>query len=354
MQMIGIGLHPSAHDARRGPRLKGPTFGPVLTAAKLVALFTLLTAIATWPQAADRDRRQNTRTCFQHVAVRVGRARIGHVPGPVVRRNIFHPEPRTLTFSDAMPLEAFLAAPFLWAGTPPVLVHNLMLLAGIVLSAVGIAVLVRSLTGSLAAGVTAGVVFAFAPYRFEHYMHMELQWTVWIPWTFWALHRTLETGARKFGALTGVFLAPCSCRYLLRCLPRDAHGLVAVLLLCELRRLRRRTRWLSIAWLRRIPRRAVCDGLATKQQMGARSAEQVLTFASRPATPSPPTELPVVSARRRAAVRSGVCWGFCRAAGRCRLLLRPPSAQVIAFAGAAAAFEMSLGGHSYIFSIGTS
>ncbi len=67
------------------------------------------------------------------------------------------------------------------------------------LSAAGIAVLARSLTGSLTAGVTAGIVFAFAPYRFEHYMHMELQWTVWIPWTFWALHRTLEPASVASG-----------------------------------------------------------------------------------------------------------------------------------------------------------
>ena len=45
-------------------------------------------------------------------------------------------------------------------------------------------VLARYLTGSRAAGVIAGIVFAFAPYRFEHYMHMELQWTMWMPLAF--------------------------------------------------------------------------------------------------------------------------------------------------------------------------
>ena len=50
------------------------------------------------------------------------------------------------------------------------------------LSAAGMFMLAVYLTGSLAAGVTAGIVFAFVPYTFAHYMHMELQWTVWIPW----------------------------------------------------------------------------------------------------------------------------------------------------------------------------
>src|SRR6266540_1830219 len=84
-------------------------------------------------------------------------------------------------------------APLLWSGAPPVLVHNLVLLAGIVLSAAGIFMLALHLTGRPAAGVTAGIIFAFVPYRFDHYMHMELQWTIWIPWAFWALHRAFET-----------------------------------------------------------------------------------------------------------------------------------------------------------------
>ena len=68
-------------------------------------------------------------------------------------------------------------------------------------------VLARHLSGSSAGAVVAGIVSSFAPYRFEHYMHMELQWAVWLPWAFWALQRTIETGAAKYGALTGVFAA---------------------------------------------------------------------------------------------------------------------------------------------------
>src|SRR4029453_9287429 len=114
-------------------------------------------------------------------------------PTQIFDGNIFYPEPRALTFSDAMPVEAAIAAPLLWARVPPVLVHNVLLLSGIVLSAAGIFVLASGLTRSPAAGLTAGIIFAFAPYRFEHYMHMELQWTVWMPWAFWALHRAFDT-----------------------------------------------------------------------------------------------------------------------------------------------------------------
>ena len=82
-----------------------------------------------------------------------------------------------------------------------------MLLAGIVLSAAGIFMLAVHLTGSRAAGVTAGIIFAFVPYRFDHYMHMELQWTVWVPWAFWSLHRAFETGSRRYAGMMGAFVA---------------------------------------------------------------------------------------------------------------------------------------------------
>ena len=49
--------------------------------------------------------------------------------------NIFTPERGTLAFSDAMLVEGYVAAPLVWAGVRPVLVHNLVLLGAIVLSA---------------------------------------------------------------------------------------------------------------------------------------------------------------------------------------------------------------------------
>ena len=49
-------------------------------------------------------------------------------------------------------------------------------------------------------------MFTLAPYRIEHFIHLELQWTVWMPLALWALHRTFDEGTLEFGALTGLFL----------------------------------------------------------------------------------------------------------------------------------------------------
>jgi len=330
-------------------------------AAKLVALFTLLTAIMTWPQAAAIA---TAAQAHQDVYFNLWRlAWVAHAlstfPARLFDGNIFYPEPRALTFSDAMPVEAFLAAPLLWAGAPPVLVHNVVLLAGIVLSAAGIAVLARSLTGSLTAGVTAGVVFAFAPYRFEHYAHMELQWTVWIPWTFWALHRTLQTGARTFGALTGVFLwlqLMSSIYY--GVFLATLTGLVAVLLLCGLRepRFKRALAALAIGAALALVLAApyVSVYLDTKAEVGGRSEQQVLTFSAPPSSYTIATDGNYLYGERsRPRGRSerrlfpGILPVLLAVVG---LLLRPPSVEAIAYLLAlAAAFEMSLGAYGYSY-----
>jgi hypothetical protein len=124
-------------------------------------------------------------------------------PTNLFNGNIFYPEPRTLLFSDAMLVEGTIAAPLIWFGVRPVLVHNLMMLGPIVASALTMFALVRDLTRSRGAALLAGAIFAFAPYRFEHIMHMELQWTMWIPLAFLALHWTFESGRVRDGLLCG-------------------------------------------------------------------------------------------------------------------------------------------------------
>jgi hypothetical protein len=55
-------------------------------------------------------------------------------PRPLSDANIFHPEPLTLAYSDAMLLPSLTAAPLLAANLHPVLVYNLMLLSGFLFS----------------------------------------------------------------------------------------------------------------------------------------------------------------------------------------------------------------------------
>lgn len=128
-------------------------------------------------------------------------------PKALFHTNIFHPETNTAAFSDIMLLPGLLTAPAFWLGARPALVFNVLLLAGFVTSALGAYLLVRSLTGSTIAGIVAGIGFAFAPFRFDHYTHLETQVTAWAPLAAWALHRALRTGSAKVATLVGVFVA---------------------------------------------------------------------------------------------------------------------------------------------------
>jgi hypothetical protein len=129
--------------------------------------------------------------------------------------NIFHPHVRTLAYSDATLVEGFLAAPFLWAHANPVLVYNVLLLLGIVSSGIGMFVLVRHLTGNPDAALVSAAIFTLVPYRVEHFMHLELQWTVWMPLTLWAVHRIFEKASLRLGVLAGALLClqVLSCMY---------------------------------------------------------------------------------------------------------------------------------------------
>src|SRR6185436_17540332 len=120
--------------------------------------------------------------------------------------NIFYPARNTLTFSDAMLLEGMLGAPFIWAGVPPALVYNLLLLAGFVLSGMAMFVLAKHVTGQTGAALVAAAIFTVAPYRVDHFMHLELQWAMWMPLAFWAIHRTFEQPVWRPGLLAGVFV----------------------------------------------------------------------------------------------------------------------------------------------------
>jgi hypothetical protein len=187
---------------------------PVLAAAAVLAALTLF---LTWPQGLYLGTKVPDHNDPFFSTWRL--AWIAHAlradPIHLYDSNIFYPDLNTLAYSDATLLEGAIGAPFIWAGLSPVLVYNLLLLAGIASSGVGMFVLVRYLTKNTSAALVSAAIFTLMPYRVEHYMHLELQWTVWMPLAFWALHRAVAEGSRRFGALVGVlvWLQVLSCVY---------------------------------------------------------------------------------------------------------------------------------------------
>jgi hypothetical protein len=186
----------------------GGTRLTLATVALVAAGYTLLAIVLTWPQATlmTEGVASHGDPLFSLWRLKWFARQLVSDPATLFDGNIFHPDRGTLANSDATFLEAALAAPVLWAGVPAILVYNVLLIGGMVFSGVAMFVLARRLSGHFGGAVIAGLVFAFAPYRIDHYMHLELQWAQWMPLSLWALHRTLETGRPRDGLLTGLFV----------------------------------------------------------------------------------------------------------------------------------------------------
>lgn len=76
---------------------------------------------------------------------------------------------------------ALFGFPLRGAGAPPLLVHNILLLLGFAFTGYGAFVLARVVTGSWWAGLAAGIVLAFVPWRFANLSQTQLMWAGWLP-----------------------------------------------------------------------------------------------------------------------------------------------------------------------------
>jgi hypothetical protein len=115
--------------------------------------------------------------------------------------NIFHPVPRSLAYSEHLFAQALQAWPVYLASRNPILCYNLLFLSTFVLSGVGVFLLVRELTGSSGAAFVAGLLFAFAPYRWSQLSHLHVLSAQWMPLALYGARRYFETGSRA--ALAG-------------------------------------------------------------------------------------------------------------------------------------------------------
>ena len=67
--------------------------------------------------------------------------------------------------------------------------------------------LARAISGHVGGALIAGLVFAFDPFRFSHYSHLELEFSFWMPLAALCVLRTLATGDRGAGVLAGALVA---------------------------------------------------------------------------------------------------------------------------------------------------
>jgi hypothetical protein len=225
-RVLSSGIIKSSNPFPEAPALPASWGARIAIHAAVVAFFVALTCVVMFEQVfqlrsvADLGDPLFNVWRLDWVAYQLLRD-----PRHLFDANIFHPEPRTLAYSDAMLVPGLVAAPWIWAGADPVVVHNVMMMASAALSGVTMFWLVRWLTGSTGAGFVAGSVFALYPLRWALYSHLELQVTVWMPLALLLFHRTIAHGrlSTGLGAGLAVALQALSCLY---------YGLFLSLYLC--------------------------------------------------------------------------------------------------------------------------
>ena len=169
-----------------------------------LAFFTLAAVLHTWPLASapgTMGRVDNADTALNAWIVAWVGTTFPAAPLRLFDANIFYPEPRTLAFSEVMLPQALLGAPLTWAGFDPVLVYNLLVIAGFALSGFAMAWVVSRWTGDRAAGVVAGLAYAFNAHTLVRFGHLQALHVQYLPVALFALDSLLREPRWRWGLL---------------------------------------------------------------------------------------------------------------------------------------------------------
>jgi hypothetical protein len=182
-----------------------------------IVLFTVLTGVMTYPQVWHmRDAVHDPGDPLLNLWALSWVAHQAPIaPAHLFDGNIFAPERWTLAYSETLLAPSVVATPLLWMGMSSILVYNLVFVSGFILSGVGTALLVRDLTRNNGASMVAGTIFAYLPFRFDHFAQLQLQQAEWIPLALWGFHRVMRTGRLRDGLWLGTFVTAqvLSCMY---------------------------------------------------------------------------------------------------------------------------------------------
>ncbi|HEX6462947.1 MAG TPA: hypothetical protein VFZ98_00785 [Vicinamibacterales bacterium] len=121
--------------------------------------------------------------------------------------NIFYPFPYTLTYSDGVVLEALVGAAPVLAGVDPLLVANALTIIAYPARGLAFFLLGWRVTGDPQAALVGALIGACSPFYAEHYPHLELQWTMFVPLALLGLLRVCGSPRWKTGLMFGLAVA---------------------------------------------------------------------------------------------------------------------------------------------------
>jgi len=171
-----------------------------------IGFFVFMAVVHSWPLASDPvhlSRLDNHDAELLTWTI----AWVAHIlprePLSLFEAPILHPEQHTLAFSEHMFVPSVMGAPLLWWGASPVLVYNLLIIAGLALSGWAMYLLMARWTGSVAAGVIAGLLYAFNAHVLTRFVHLQAQHVEFFPLMLYALDRVIADPPTSLRASAG-------------------------------------------------------------------------------------------------------------------------------------------------------
>ena len=174
-----------------------------------LVLISALAVVHTWPLAvhpatlssnnnADAQLNEWILAWIQHTLPRA--------PFHLFQANIFYPANDSLAFSEPLIVPAILGAPAAWLGGSPVLVFNLLLIAGLTLSAFGAYALIFAWTRNWIAALLAGSMFAFNTHTLTRLPHLQALHIYGLPLALVAVDRLVSSRRRRDAWLISLWL----------------------------------------------------------------------------------------------------------------------------------------------------
>jgi hypothetical protein len=168
-----------------------------------LAVCVLLAIVHTWPLATAPhalSRHDNGDVMLNEWILAWVQHQLPRDPLHLFQANIFYPARDTLAFSEPLVVPALLGAPVRLLGGSPVLVHNLLVIAGLALSAFAAFVVVQAWTGDRWAALLAASAFAFNTHLLLRLAHVQALHAYGLPLALLAADR-LMVEARTRDAL---------------------------------------------------------------------------------------------------------------------------------------------------------
>ena len=177
---------------------------PALTAA----IFLALAILHTWPLATDPARmsRIHDDEWLNAWAVSWIAHQLPRDPLNLFDANIFHPLEQSFAYTEPLVVPALIGAPFRWLGASPILTHNLLVFAGLLLTAFAMYRLVVHWTGDPWSGILSAALLTFSTGMLTRLAHIQFLHFYALPLAILALDRLLTGGRARDAAWVGVWV----------------------------------------------------------------------------------------------------------------------------------------------------